>query len=104
MWDILRQLNNMRGLKRTKYAVVNVRVKALEAEGFVRKTGERDTKQGGETVLYEMTARAQLAVELSSKKMDELINNLNEDAALTILRAISRSKQVTAHDLFDTQD
>ncbi|HDQ06577.1 MAG TPA: hypothetical protein ENN36_07645 [Candidatus Bathyarchaeota archaeon] len=92
MWDILRNVCKIRGFKRTKYAVINTRVKALEAKGYLTKTGERDTKQGGETNLYKMTARARLAVKLSSQTVDDLINRLDEDAASTILEAISSSK------------
>jgi hypothetical protein len=91
MWDILRQIDRLKGFKHTKYAVINIRVKALETRGYLRKTGERDTKQGGETILYEMTARAQLAVALSSRHIDDLLNELDEDAALTILNAIRKN-------------
>ena len=92
MWDIFRKVGRMRGFKRTKYAVINTRVKALEAKGYLKKTGERDTKQGGETALYKMTARARLAVKLSCQTIDDLINELDEDAALIILKAICSSK------------
>ena len=74
-----------------KYAVINIRVKALEAKGYLRKTGERATKQGGETFLYEITPRAKLAMALSAQNIDDLINELNDDAALTVLKVI-RSK------------
>lgn len=92
MWDILRKIRKINGLKHTKYAVINTRVKALEAKGYLKKTGERETKQGGETALYGMTARARLAVKLSSNNIDELINKLDEDSALIILKAISSNK------------
>jgi hypothetical protein len=93
MWDILRKIRKIRAFKHTKYAVINTRVKALEAEGYLKKTGERDTKHGGKTALYEISAKAKLAIKLCSQPLDDLIDKLDEDSALTILKAINSSKQ-----------
>ena len=90
MWDLLREMRKVRGFKRTKYSVVNTRVRALETKGYLRRTGERKTKQGGETILYETTQRAKLAIEINSRSIDDLINGLDEDQAKTILEAIKR--------------
>jgi hypothetical protein len=54
-----------------------------------KKTGERDTKQGGKTALYEISAKAKLAIKLSSQPLDDIMDKLDEDSALTILEAIN---------------
>jgi hypothetical protein len=92
VWNMLGHVKHLPGFKRTKYAVISTRVKALEAQGYLRRTGTRAKKQGGETKLYELTARAQLAMALSNKTMDDVIKELDEDSALIILRIISKNQ------------
>ena len=92
VWNILGHVKHLPGFKRTKYSVISTRVKALEAQGYLRRTRTRIKKQGGETKLYELTARAQLAMALNSKTMDDVIKELDEDSALIILRIISRNQ------------
>jgi hypothetical protein len=88
VWNILGRIKDAPGLKRTKYAVISLRVKALETQGYLRRAGTRDKKQGGQTNLYELTAQAQLAMALRNKTMDDIISKLNEDTALTMLSLI----------------
>ncbi len=91
-WDVLKRLIRKRGFKRVHYAVVDVRIRALETEGFLAWAGEREKKQGGKTALFRSTAKAKLALELSSRNIDDLLNELDEEAALAMLRLIARSK------------
>ena len=59
IWDILQNIrHDLRGFKRTKYAIINARVKALESQDYLRIVGSRTTKQGGTTNLYELTTKA----------------------------------------------
>jgi len=88
VWNILGRIKDLPGFKRTKYAVISARVKALETQGYLRRAGTRDKKQGGQTNLYELTAQAQLAMTLRNKTMDDIISKLNEDTALTMLSLI----------------
>ena len=88
VWNILGRIKDLPGLKRTKYAVISLRVKALETQGYLRRAGTRDKKQGGQTNLYELTAQAQLAMALRNKTMDDIIGKLNEDTALMMLSLI----------------
>ncbi len=89
IWGIFKGVSKLRGLKGKRYAVVEVRVKALETEGYLTKAGERDTKQGKRATLFKMTGRAKLALELNSIDMDDLLEGLDENEALTILKALS---------------
>ncbi len=91
-WDVFKKLIRKRGFKRVRYAVIDVRIGALETEGFLALAGERDKKQGGKTALFRSTAKAKLALELSSRNIDDLLNELDEGAALAMLRLISHPK------------
>jgi hypothetical protein len=88
VWNILGRIKDLPGFKRTKYAVISARVKALETQGYLRRAGSRDKKQGGQTNLYDLTAQAQLAMALRNKNMDDVISKLDEDTALTMLSLI----------------
>ncbi len=90
IWDILQKIKqDLKGFKRTKYAIINARVKALETQGYLRIVGTRTKKQGGSTNLYDITTKARLAISLSSISMDDLINSLKEDTALKLIKEIS---------------
>jgi hypothetical protein len=91
-WDILRNVCKMWGFKRTKYAVINARIKALEDEAYLKKTGNRDTKQGGKTILYELCAKTKLAIALNARNLDDILDQLDEKSALTILKIIHSCK------------
>ena len=88
VWNILGCINELRGFKRTKFAVVNDRVKALVMQGYVKGVGVRGTKQGGETVLYELTVRAELALVFYSESLESILGELDESAELTMLSVI----------------
>ena len=92
MWNILKNVGKIRGFKRTKYAIINTRIKALEDKGYLNKTGKRDTKQGGKTILYELSARTKLAMALNSQNIDDILNQLDEESALIILNVIRSCK------------
>ena len=91
-WDIFKNVTRLRTLKRKRYAVVEVRIAALETQGYLVVSGERETKQGGKTPLFRMTSRAKLVLALDSRSIDEIIGELNEQAASTILKAISSAE------------
>ena len=87
IWDITKQVTKSTGLK-TRYHNVNTRVKALERMNLVRKTGERNTKAGGKAALYGATAKAQFALLLDSLCLENLLDELDEDATLAIISLI----------------
>ena len=85
IYDIHKEVKTQRGLRQTRYASVNKRVKALEESGFIKKTGVKKTKTGFEAAIYELSARAHLALVLDSINLDELLSHVDETAASTIL-------------------
>lgn len=58
VWDIFKNFAKLRGLERKRYTVVEVRVKALEAQSYLARAGERSTKQDGKAPLFRLTAKA----------------------------------------------
>ena len=90
IWDIFKNINRLRGMRRKRYAVIETRTKILDAQGYLTKAGERDTKQGSKTALFKMTAKAKLALELGSRNIDDLLRELDEETAFTILKAVSK--------------
>ncbi len=60
IWDTTKQVNKKKGLKHTRYAVVNTRIRILEKTGYLREAGKKQTKTGGVAILYEATSRQSL--------------------------------------------
>jgi DNA-binding MarR family transcriptional regulator len=85
IYDVHKQAKALRGLRYTRYASVNKRVKSLEESGYIRKTGVKKTKAGFEVILYELAARAYLVLLLSSTNLEELIMRFDDDTASAIL-------------------
>jgi DNA-binding Lrp family transcriptional regulator len=89
IYDIHKRLRTMRGLRYTHYGNVNKRVRALQQLGYVKEVNIKSTKAGFEATEYELTARAYLALMLASIKPEDLLNRIDEDAALEILAAMT---------------
>jgi DNA-binding Lrp family transcriptional regulator len=89
IYDIHKRLRTMRGLRCTHYGNVNKRVRALQQLGYVKEVNIKSTKAGFEATEYELTARAYLALMLASIKPEDLLNRIDEDAALEILAAMT---------------
>jgi len=88
IYDIYREVKAQKGLRRIRYASINKRVKALEQSGYIEKIGTKKTKAGFETVMYEVTARAYLAILWESISLESVITRLDEATAREIIAAI----------------
>jgi len=89
IWEIKKEIDQIRGLKKTRYHTVNTRVKSLETEGYLRKIGEKETKAGSKANLYEATYKAVVVLLMDSFYLDDLIEELDELTALTIASLIA---------------
>ena len=58
IYDIHKDVKNQKGLRHTRYANVNKRVRALEDSGYIKKTGTKKTKAGFQASTYDLTAKA----------------------------------------------
>jgi Fe2+ or Zn2+ uptake regulation protein len=88
VYDIHKEVRTQRGLRTTRYASVNKRVRFLEGTGYIKKTGIKKTKAGFHASIYELTTSACLAILLNSINLDELLMQVDDAKAQTILAAI----------------
>ena len=89
IYDIHKEVKARRGLRRTRYATVNKRVRSLEELRHVKRISVKKTKAGFEASIYELTARACLAILLNSINLNELVMYVDEATTLTILGTIA---------------
>jgi len=88
IYDIRKQLKNLRGFRKVRYATVNKRVRSLQENGYLKKTGVKKTKAGTEATIYEPTTKAYLAVLLNQIKLDQFLEKAEEEALLLILATV----------------
>lgn len=88
IYEIQKQTRSTKGLKNTRYPSVNKRVKVLEEMGYIKKASVRKAKSGFETSIYELKVQAYLAMLLDSFNLEDLILQLDEEAATAIHRKL----------------
>jgi DNA-binding PadR family transcriptional regulator len=89
IYDIQKELKAQKGLRYIRYATVNKRIRLLKESGYINKIGEKKTKAGFQASVYELTARAYLAILLNSINLDKLVKRVDEATASMILAAIT---------------
>lgn len=85
IYDIHKTVKTQKRLKHIRYPSVNKRVRSLEETGYIKKIGVKKTKTGSEAIIYDLAARAYLAMLLNSINLDKLVMQVDEVAALIIL-------------------
>ena len=88
IYDIHKEAKARRDFRHTRYASVNKRVRSLEESGYIKKLGLKKTKAGFKASIYELTARAYLAILLNSINIDEVVMRVDENTASAILSDI----------------
>jgi len=88
IYEITKEVKDQKGLKHTKYTNVNRRVRMLEEYGYIEKAGTRKTQAGFQAAIYQLTARAYLAILLNKVNMDNYIQKASEESALTMLATL----------------
>ena len=71
-----------------KYTNLNRRVRILEEHGYIERVGTRKTQAGFQATLYQLTAKAYLAILLNKVNMDDYIQKASEESALTMLATL----------------
>jgi hypothetical protein len=84
-YDIFKQVSKNRSLKHIRYSNVNKRVRLLEGRGYISRAGFKKTKAGFQTAVYVLNAKAYLAIFLESIGLDNLLQNIDDPAAMVIL-------------------
>ena len=85
IYDIHKILKTQRRLRHVRYPSVNRRVRSLEERGYIKKIGVKKTKTGSRAIIYDLAIRAYLAILLNSIKLDKLVMQVDEVAALILL-------------------
>lgn len=75
------------------YSVLIRRVRALQELDCLMKVGERKTRPGSETALYQLTPRAELAVALDQIDLDKFVREADYYRIITALEAFQRLEQ-----------
>ena len=88
IYHLYKQVKTRKSLRHVRYATVNKRVRTLEESGYIKKTGIKKTKAGFKTAIYELTARAYLAILLNDINLDRLVLQVDEATASAILAAV----------------
>jgi DNA-binding PadR family transcriptional regulator len=84
--EIFKKINQITGRKHFSYSTVNRRVRDLEEHLYLKKTEVRQ-RAGGITNYYELRPKALLAKFLNSTNMNNLLEKVNDETALTLLEA-----------------
>jgi len=89
IYDIHKEVKAQKGLRYSRYASVNKRVRVLEESGYINKIGIKKTKAGFEATLYELSRKAYLAMLFNIINLDNLLMQVDESTAETLIGAIS---------------
>jgi len=89
IYEVCKKVRALKHLKHTKYTNVNRRVRALEHSGYLEKTGVRKTQAGFQATLYQLTARAYLAMVLSQIDLDDVLHEADQTTIQALLALIS---------------
>ena len=93
IYDLHKNFRTQKELKKIHYGNVNKRVRALEKIGYVRVDKIQKTKSGFDATVYELSVKTYLALVLNADSLENLLNNISENAALEILSAIVGSEK-----------
>lgn len=96
IYDIHKEVRARRGFRRIRYASVNKRVRSLEESSLIKKVGAKKTKAGFKASIYELTARAYLAILLNSISLEELLTLVDEATASAIIGEIMHASTQVA--------
>jgi hypothetical protein len=89
IYDLHKNMKLTRGLKQSHYANVNKRTRALEQRGYLRMVNILNTKAGFKASVYEMKAKAYLALVLDKVNLEELLDQTDEEVATVIVAIVA---------------
>ena len=92
-WEVFRQFKKQKDMAHLTYSVLIRRVKALQESDYLMKVGERKTRPGSETALYQLTPRAELAMVLDQINLDKFIREAQYHRILSALEAFQHLEQ-----------
>ena len=88
IYEVWLKLRALKDFSYIRYHIVNRRVRALEELGYIEKSGERKTKTGFAAKLYQLTARAYLALLLDGIDSDKFVQKAPYESIVTTMSAV----------------
>lgn len=82
--NMQKEISKQKGLSGTYYASVSKRISALEESGYVRQV--KPTQEGSsKAAVYELRAKAYLATVLNSTSFEDLLSQISDARAISVL-------------------
>ena len=78
IYDLTKQIKEKREFIRLKPSMVGRRVKDLVKQGYLEIAGSRDTKPGAQATLYQLTAKAKVALYYNTVNRDKFLEEADE--------------------------
>jgi len=94
IYDIHKEIKAQRGIRQTRYANVNKRVRDLEESGYIQRIGSKRNKAGFQSSIYDLTSKTYLALVLGSVNLDDLLMRVDNAKALEIMATILEAMRV----------
>jgi len=89
IWQVYKKIRETRGFQHLRYHVINRRIRDLEQKGFIEVTTIREMPQGQKVKYFQPTSKTYLVFLLDLIDFDQLIQQTNDEDAVTLLAALS---------------
>ena len=89
IYDICKLVKKQKLLRRKWYSVINRRVRVLEQQNYVEKTGTRKTLAGFTVALFQLTSKGYLGMLLDQTDIDSLLEKADEATVLELLATLA---------------
>ena len=94
-YQVYKHIRKRKEFEGKYYSVVNRRIRKLREQGYLKKAGETMTKAGFQASLYELTAKAHLALLLKNINFETLLERINEQTALALIAELMKMKYMS---------
>ena len=94
-YQVYKHIRERREFEEKHYSVINRRIRKLQVQGYLKKVGKTRTKAGFQAPLYELTAKAYLALLLKNLNFETLLERINEQTALALIAELMKMKDMS---------
>jgi DNA-binding PadR family transcriptional regulator len=90
-YDIYLTIKATKGFRHKPYKTICRRIHNLHQQQWLTITGTRNTKPSGTSPLYTLTLKAQAALKLSTKTLDEYLQTATEQQLTKLIEALTNN-------------
>ena len=94
-YQVYKHIRERKEFEGKHYSVINRRIRKLQGQGYLKIVGETRTKAGFQASLYELTAKAYLALLLKNINFETLLERINEQTALALIAELVKLKYMS---------